>query len=94
MDWGNIIASAVGICGVVFGFAAWRREESSTARRDGMVLTELGYIKSGIDDIKRKQERQQEQIVAVTNRLTALEERVRVAHKRIDELSHPCPPAL
>ena len=31
------------------------REE---ARGDGILLTELGYVKSGIDDIKRKQEAQ------------------------------------
>ena len=86
MDWGSLISAGVGVLGVLFGFAAWRREEGAAGRRDGMVLTELGYIKSGVDDIKRKQERQQEQIDLVSARLAALEEKVRVAHKRIDEM--------
>ena len=52
----------------------------------GTVLTELGYIKSGVDDIKRKQERQDEQNMQVTSRLTAVESSVKQAHKRLDML--------
>lgn len=54
------------------------------AKRAVMVLTELGYIKSGVDDIKRKQEKQDEQHIEVVSRLTAVESSAKQAHKRID----------
>ena len=92
MEWTDWIGVAAGLAGIAFGFLTWRRasrgEEATAGRRDGMVLTELGYIKSGVDDIKRKQERQEEQNMQVAARLAAVEERTRQAHKHIDELTH------
>lgn len=52
------------ICAIVFGYIAFRRNSKSDVteegKKDGVLLTEIGYIKSGVDDIKRKQEKEDE----------------------------------
>ncbi len=78
------------ICAILFGYLTFRRnktiDDHSDAKQDGVVLTELGYIKSGVDDIKRKQDKQEQQHLKVVTRLTAVEESAKQAHHRIDEL--------
>lgn len=94
MDHISIITSAIGllgtICAIIFGYMAFRRNETtdacSEAKQDGAVMTELGYIKSGVDDIKRKQDKQEQQHIEVVTRLTAVEESTKQAHHRIDEM--------
>ena len=46
----------------------------------------FGYIKSGVDDIKRKQEKEDERHVQVVSRLTAVEASAKQAHHRLDKL--------
>lgn len=87
-----IIGIVVGIAGAVFACVTFFRnkksDDATEGKKDGMVLTELGYIKSGVDDIKRKQERQDEQYIEVVSRLTAVEESSKQAHKRLDRLEN------
>lgn len=84
------IGITVGIVGAVLGVVAFlrgrRADDAGEGKKDGIVLTELGYIKSGVDDIKRKQEKQDEQYVGVVSRLTAVESSAKQAHKRLDKL--------
>lgn len=87
----SIVLSAVfGIGGLVFGIITAVRnkktDDTKEAKEDGIVLTELGYIKSGIDDIKHKQEGQDKQNLEFVRELTAVEESAKQAHKRIDKL--------
>lgn len=79
-----------GVGGLVFGIISAVRnkktDDTKEAKEDGIVLTELGYIKSGIDDIKHKQEEQEKQNLDFVRHLTAVEESAKQAHKRIDKL--------
>ncbi len=91
MEMLSIILSAVfGIGGLVFGIITAVRnkktDDTNEAKEDGIILTELGYIKSGVDDIKHKQERQESQNLDFVKHLTAVEESAKQAHKRIDKL--------
>lgn len=85
-----IVGIAAGIAGVAFGVVTFFRNKKSDdaegGKKDGIVLTELGYIKSGVDDIKRKQEKEDERYVGVVSRLTAVEASAKQAHKRLDRL--------
>ena len=80
------------VCAIVFGYVAFRRngtkEVKDDAKQDGTLLTEIGYIKSGVDDIKRKQDKQDENHIEVIARLTACEQSNKQAHKRIDRLEN------
>ncbi len=40
------------------------------------MASDIGYIKAGIDDLKRKQEKSEERHIEVITRLTAVEGRI------------------
>lgn len=63
-----------------------RKEHRDDGKQDGVILTEIGYIKSGVDDIKRKQERQDEKHIETITRVTAVEASAKQAHYRIDRI--------
>ena len=85
-----VIGIAASACAVYFGVKKNRRDnkadDAEEGKKDGVILTEIGYIKSGVDDIKRKQETQDRQHIEVVTRLTAVEESSKQAHHRIDEI--------
>lgn len=85
-----IIGIIVGIGGFIFGLVTFFRnkksDDASEGRKDGTILTELGYIKSGVDDIKRKQEKQDEQNLKFAERLSSVEASAKQAHKRLDAM--------
>ena len=63
-----------------------RSDEQQDGRESGTLLTEIGYIKANTDDIKRKQEKQDEQYLELTERMVAVEQSTKQAHHRIDRL--------
>lgn len=85
-----ILSAIFGIGGLVFGIISAVRnkktDDTKEAKEDGIILTELGYIKSGVDDIKHKQEEQEKRNLDFVRHLTAVEESAKQAHKRIDKL--------
>ena len=85
-----IFSAIFGIGGLVFGIITAVRnkktDDTKEAKEDGIVLTELGYIKKGIDGIEKRLERQENQYIDVVKHLTAVEESAKQAHKRIDKL--------
>lgn len=94
MDQLALVSSILGVlgtvCAIVFGFVAFSRNQkkdhSEEGKQDGALLTEIGYIKSGVDDIKRKQDKQEEQYIDAIIRITAVESSAKQAHKRLDRL--------
>ena len=95
-EFGGLIISAVGLvgslCAIAFGWAAWRRNEKqdnqSGDREDGQLISDIGYIKSGVDDLKRRLERQEATNLEFASRLSRVEASASQAHNRIDELVH------
>lgn len=93
MNW-EVAVTVLGVvgtvCAIIFGYLAFKRntksDDEAEGKKDGVLLTEIGYIKSGVDDIKRKQEKQDEQHVEVVSRLTAVEASAKQAHHRLDGL--------
>lgn len=85
-----ILGIVFGVSGLIFGIITAVRNKKTDDKKDGkddgIILTELGYIKSGIDDIKHKQEEQEKRNLDFVRHLTAVEESVKQAHKRIDKL--------
>lgn len=73
-----------------FSFVAFRRNEKKDSRDEGqnmgVIMSELGYIKSSTDDIKREQREQAATVGRLSERITRCEESCKQAHHRIDEL--------
>ena len=78
------------LIGLVISYAAfWRnskKDSENNGREAGTVLTELGYIKGGIDDLKADNREQRKTNTEVITRLTAVESSAKQAHHRIDTL--------
>ena len=80
-----VLGPISGIVGAILGFSRnKRKDDAESGQRSGIVLTEIGYVKSGIDDIKRKQEKQDAQYVDLVTRLAKVEASSSQAHKRLD----------
>jgi len=47
----------------------------------GVMLTEIGYIKSGVDELKKKTELSDKRYIDLAERVTALEETVKIYHQ-------------
>lgn len=65
------------------------KEDKNDSAQNATVLVELGTIKGGIQDIKDEQKAQRETNIEFVQRLTAVEESAKQAHKRIDRLHEP-----
>lgn len=66
------------------------RDDEESGNTKGTILTEIGYIKSGVDDIKRHQEKQDDQYLDLRQRVTKVEASATQAHKRIDSIEETC----
>ena len=49
--------------------------------KDGTILTEIGYLKSGIDDVKHKIDSIDRRYYELAGRVTKLEEQVHIYHE-------------
>ena len=90
----SILAVMSPIATMMFGYAAFRRNSnadiSSNASRESQIMVEIGYIKSGIDELKHKQEQSEERYTEMITRITAVEASSKQAHHRLDTLEHNC----
>lgn len=84
------VGAAFTLLGIVISYAAFARnskkDSEDSGKESGTVLTEIGYIKGGIDRIERKQDEQDERYLKMAERVTAVESSAKQAHKRIDRL--------
>ena len=52
----------------------------NSGKEYGVMLTEIGYIKSGVDDMKRKMEQSDERYTLLASRVQSLEEKMAIYH--------------
>lgn len=76
--------------GVIISIAAFSRnktkDDKTEGQQSGVMLTELGYIKAGIDDIKAEQKEQRHINADTGERLAKVEASAKQAHLRIDRM--------
>ncbi len=88
----EILGIVSSVCAIVFGYLAFNRnrkkDETDEGKNVGTMLSDLGYIKAGVDEIKSEQKEQRKTNIDIERRLTSVEESAKQAHKRIDELKH------
>ncbi len=74
------------LCAIIVASRNKKKDDKIEGKEDGVVLTELGYIKRGIDGIEHRMEKLENQYVSVMTALTDVKASVKQAHKRIDKL--------
>lgn len=79
-------------CGIIFGYLGYRKglqkDSLENGKNNGVLMSDVGYIKAGVDDLKRKQETAEARHFALAERVTKVEESSKQAHKRIDRLEN------
>ena len=78
MDYVGAIIGVLGtILGGVLSYAAFHRNSKKDSEEEGKssgtMLTEIGYIKGGIDRIERKQDTQDARYISMAERMSAVE---------------------
>ena len=63
-----------------------RKDHESSGENRGVIMSEIGYIKAGIDDLKRDNGEIRRKIEDHETRMARVEESCKQAHKRIDEM--------
>ena len=88
--WLSVLSVVSTVCAIYFGYKAYVRNRDTDVKEDAKdnatLLTEIGYIKANTDEIKAEQKEQRKTNLDFLTRLTAVEESVKQAHKRIDEI--------
>ena len=81
------VISAVTVIVVVATFTRnGKKDTEDEGKATGTILTELGYIQGGIDDVKTEQREQRKTNADLLSRMVAVEASTKQAHKRIDTL--------
>ena len=90
MSAATIVSLVVGAVGIVFGlvtlFRNKKQDDKAEGQTSGVMISDIGYIKAGVDEIKAEQKEQRKTNEELITRLTRVEESAKQAHKRIDEL--------
>ena len=94
MDGGSVVLTIISVLGtlssILFAYLAFKNNEKKfnkvEGKNEGVVLSEIGYIKSSIDRIEKSLSHLEERYDDLSNRLTKVEESTKNAHKRITEL--------
>lgn len=72
-----LISTLAAVSGMVLGVISARRTSqgdiAKQSRETATIISEIGYVKAGIDDIKRAQEKQDERQYSLMARVTKLE---------------------
>lgn len=63
-----------------------KKDSEDAGENKGVMMSDIGYIKAGVDDLKREQREQAAMVGHLSERITRCEESCKQAHHRIDEL--------
>lgn len=78
------------IVGVVISYLAFfrnvKKDSEDTGSSKGQMVSDLGYIKAGVDDLKQEQREQRKTNAQMAERMAAVEQSAKSAHHRIDFL--------
>lgn len=87
---GTIFGIIGAIAALIFGLRLWLKDKKHDDRNAGQVLgvvqSDIGYIKSGVDDLKVEVRDLRSGQSDLAERVTRAEDSAKQAHKRIDEL--------
>lgn len=89
-EWTIPIGALCTLVGAVIGYVVFLRNRDKDAkaegREDGAIMSELGYIKGGVDDLKKDMREQRTTNTQILERLTNVEASAKQAHKRLDRI--------
>lgn len=86
----TLISMGSGAAGVLISWLALMRKSKKDTEKygesRGVMASDIGYIKAGVDDLKRESRETRASVCELAERVTRCEESCKQAHKRIDEM--------
>lgn len=90
----GIVVTIVGLCAslssIVFALFAFKRSErqehKTEGKSEGLILSDIGYIKACVDRVEKNLNTVDERYRNVVERLAKVEENLANTQKRVDEL--------
>ena len=79
-----VAALGVGIAWATFSKNT-KKATSDVGENKGVLASDIGYIKAGVDDLKREIREIRHEVGELSTRVARCEESCKQAHKRIDE---------
>lgn len=84
-----LLSAIAAAFGALVSWAALTRKNKKDTEKvgedKGVLASDIGYIKAGVDDLKRESRETRHDIGELSTRVTRCEESCKQAHKRIDE---------
>ena len=78
------------VCTFIFGLSAYlrnrRADEKSSGERGGSLLADIEYIKKGIDEIKNRQNAQDEKYIDLVRQMATFDVKLQNEHDRITQM--------
>jgi predicted nucleic acid-binding Zn-ribbon protein len=91
METTTLLAVLSPIASMAFAFFAFRRnqklDDGQTGREMGALLSDIGYIKAQLDEVKHKLEASDNRHTELAERISAVEQSAKSAHRRLDALA-------
>ena len=88
--WVTLITVGCTAIGILSSWITFARKNKRDSEKDGedrgVLASDIGYIKAGVDDLKREIRETKHDMVELGERVTRCEESVKQAHKRINDL--------
>jgi uncharacterized coiled-coil DUF342 family protein len=83
----SLIVAALGV-GIAWATLAKSRKKDTADEGEskGFLASEIGYIKAGVDDLKREIREIRHEVGELSTRVARCEESCKQAHRRIDEV--------
>lgn len=83
----SLASAALGVLIAWLGFSNQKKKDNAEASESkGSLASDIGYIKAGVDDLKRENRDTREHVSKLEVQVACCEESCKQAHKRIDEL--------
>ena len=80
-----VAALGVGIAWVTLAKSR-KKDTADEGTNKGILASDIGYIKAGVDDLKRESRETRHDMGELSTRLARCEEKCDSAHRRIDEI--------
>ncbi len=83
----SILIAIIGVVLSIITFVAGRQTSAKNqGLQDGQILTELGYLKSNTDEIKKRLDEEDHRHIETIKKMAELDSSLKSAHKRLDGL--------
>ena len=83
----SVLIAVIGVVLSIITFVAGRQSSAKNqGLQDGQILTELGYLKSNTDEIKKRLDEEDHRHIETIQKLAELDSSLKSAHKRLDGL--------